>query len=94
MLKSRKNISFVCISVAIFSVLLSINLPIVKETVGALIFSTFNYKYNTIYSVIFLIGSLGVFSLVSKNIEDINLNRFKKVLSFTIFLALASSILI
>lgn len=94
MLKLRKNISFICIAVAIFSVLLTINLPIIKETIGTFTFSIFNYRYNGIYSVIVLIVSLVTFLKISKNIEDIRLNRLKMVLSILFFISLASTILI
>lgn len=94
MLKLRYRISFICIIIAIISVLLTIKIPIIKESIGTRVFSIFNYNYNGIYSVVALVVSLLVFFKVSKNIENIFLNRLKMILSILFFISLVSVVLI
>lgn len=90
MLKLRQSISFICIIISIISVLFTINIPIIKESIGTMVFSIFNYNYNGIYSVGASLVSLLVFFKVSKNIENIFLNRLKMVLSILFLISLVS----
>jgi hypothetical protein len=91
----RKYCAFSCLILSIFSVVLSIVIPVINKEIGVILLDLIGINYQRFYSVIGLVIGLTIYFLIAKKLgtKQVMINRLKLLLSFCFILSLFTQVI-
>ncbi|MDR0615064.1 MAG: hypothetical protein LBF82_03815 [Lactobacillales bacterium] len=91
----RKYCALFCLTLSIFSVALSIVIPVINKEIGVILLNPIGIDYQGIYSVVGLVIGLTVYFLIAKKLgtKQVMINRLKLLLSFCFILSLLTQVI-